>query len=132
VLIAEDEVLVRQVCHAVLAAEGYAILIAASGRGALEISRAFPGEIHLLLSDIRMPGMDGWQVRDILVTERPGIRVLLMSGNAEEPTDPRSFLRKPFLIDDLRDRVRHLLEGSAAAGAGKTDSQIPPWSHANS
>lgn len=59
VLLAEDDVMVRNIARIVLESEGYCILTAVHGEEALIISDKFPGAIHLLLSDIRMPVLDG-------------------------------------------------------------------------
>src|SRR5690349_5263249 len=87
VLLAEDDVMVRNVARRVLEAEGYCILTAAHGEEALKISEKYPGPIHLLLSDVRMPVMDGLRLKEQVVTRRPEIKVLLMSGEAPSPID---------------------------------------------
>jgi CheY-like chemotaxis protein len=93
-----------------LEAEGYFILTAHDGEEALHISREFPGTIHGVLSDVRMPKMDGMEFRERILVERPGIPILLMSGyvDAVLPADV-PFLTKPFDPAALRDRVRELL-----------------------
>src|SRR5215208_726823 len=83
ILVAEDEVVVRNVVRIVLEGQGYFILAANDGQEALTISRQYPGIIHALLSDVKMPKMDGLQLRETILRERPGIKVLLMSGHIE-------------------------------------------------
>ena len=62
ILIAEDEVLVANIARIVLESDGYFILIASDGQDALFISRQYPGTIHLLLSDIKMPHLNGLEL----------------------------------------------------------------------
>src|SRR4051812_6247026 len=101
VLLADDEPLVRNLVGAVLSDAGYRVLDAADGLQALEVSRQFAGSIHLLLTDITMPKMNGIELSLRLSSERPGIKVLMMSGVlATEPLvqdNSVHFLRKPFL-----------------------------------
>ena len=77
------------------------MLAAASGEEALKLAGAYDGTIHLLISDVVMPGMKGPELADRLRAMRPGIRVLLMSGYAADvvtPTDLKeaALLSKPF------------------------------------
>src|SRR6266571_3140294 len=80
ILLAEDETLVRNVVRAMLTEAGYAVLDAVDGEHALEVSRRYDGSIHMLLSDIKMPRMNGIELSEQISRERPGIKVLLMSG----------------------------------------------------
>ena len=109
VLIAEDELIVRNVARISLESEGYFVLVGDDGEEALTLSRQFPGNIDALLSDVRMPRLDGLQLREAMITERPGIRVLLMSGQVDAPTQDTPFLRKPFTPAILKERMRQLL-----------------------
>jgi CheY-like chemotaxis protein len=108
ILLVEDETLIRNTARMVLEREGYSILTAADGEEALLLSRSFPGKIHLLLSDVTMPRMDGLQLREKLLEERPATKALLMSAQVEKPLK-QGFLRKPFTLDVLRKRVREML-----------------------
>lgn len=117
ILIAEDEVMVRNIARIVLEAEGYFVLTAGDGEQALSMSRQFPGTIHALLSDVRMPNLDGLELRTKILTERPGIKVLLMSGYIESPAEDIPFLPKPFGPTVLKQRMRELLAFEAAVGA---------------
>jgi CheY-like chemotaxis protein len=110
ILVVDDEVMLRNIARITLEAEGYFILTAHDGEEALHISREFPGTIHGVLSDVRMPKMDGMEFRERILVERPGIPILLMSGyvDAVLPADV-PFLTKPFDPAALRDRVRELL-----------------------
>jgi CheY-like chemotaxis protein len=108
ILLVDDEPVMLNVLRTVLEREGHFILTAADGEEALHLSGTFPGRIHLLLSDIKMPRVDGLQLRDRLLEERPDTKVLLMSAYIERSLG-QSFLRKPFTLDVLRQRVRQVL-----------------------
>ncbi len=71
ILLAEDEPVVRTFLRHVLTEAGYSLLEAADGRSALEIASAHAGTIHLLISDVVMPGMNGSDLADRLRTDRP-------------------------------------------------------------
>lgn len=113
ILIAEDEVMIRNVLRHILNAEGHEILAAADGYEALELSRKYDGDIDLLITDVSMPRMDGLELMDRLLKERPNIKILVMSGHASEELRGRQsgfpFLRKPFPPDEVRNRVRAML-----------------------
>ena len=113
ILLAEDDELVRNLIRTVLTREGYSLLTASDGEHALGLSREYPGRIELLLTDVKMPKMDGLQLRDYIVKERPDIKVLIMSGRLSgqiSPADENSnFLRKPFLAQTLRTAIKNLL-----------------------
>src|SRR5436190_11109801 len=113
VLLADDEPLVRNLVGAVLSDAGYRVLDASDGQQALEISRQFAGSIHLLLTDITMPRMNGIELSLQLASERPGIKVLMMSGVlSTEPLvrdNSIHFLRKPFLPETLCEKLTAIL-----------------------
>ena len=110
VLIAEDEVLIRNIARIALEKEGYFVLAACDGEEALTISRAYAGLIHMLLSDIKMPRMDGLELRKRILAERPGIKILLMSGLTDPQIERTTLLRKPFVPSLLLDATRQLIE----------------------
>jgi two-component system, NtrC family, C4-dicarboxylate transport response regulator DctD len=85
------------------------------GEEALYLSRKFPGTIHGVLSDVKMPIMDGVELRERILVERPGIPVLLMSGCVDVPPPSNvPFLAKPFDPALLIDRLRQLLAAAPA------------------
>jgi CheY-like chemotaxis protein len=115
ILVVDDEVMIRNVARLVLEREGYFILAAHDGEEALHLSRKFPGTIHGVLSDVKMPIMDGVELRERILVERPGIAVLLMSGYVDVPPPSNvPFLAKPFDPAVLIDHLRQLL--AAAPG----------------
>jgi len=110
ILLADDEVLIRNVARKVLQSAGYFVLAANDGEEALNISRQYPGTIHALLSDVNMPNLDGLELREQILFERPETKVMLMSGQAESPAKSIPFLRKPFGSSVLKERIHQLLD----------------------
>jgi two-component system cell cycle sensor histidine kinase/response regulator CckA len=117
ILVVEDQAEVRNFAVAVLAKYGYRVHAAGSGEEALTFSRQFQATIHLLLTDVIMPGLTGRELADELIKERPGIRVLFMSGYTENVIAHASvlgadieYLQKPFTPELLAAKVRELLE----------------------
>lgn len=117
ILIAEDEVMVRNLVRHILHAEGHEVLVAADGYEALELSRKYDGKIDLLITDVKMPRMDGRALIEKLLKERPNVRILVMSANTSEELRglnvDYTFLRKPFLPGVFREKVREVLGGLA-------------------
>ena len=119
VLLTEDEDTVRTVAVSALERRGYRVLTAADGEAALAISRAYPGRIDLLVTDVIMPGMNGRELADSLTQSRPDLPVLYVSGYTEDADlrlglsgDSRSLLAKPFTSLELARRVRAALDGA--------------------
>jgi CheY-like chemotaxis protein len=111
ILVADDEAVVRNLVNTVLTHAGYDVLIAADGAEALRVSRAHNGAIDLLLTDMYMPFMEGPEVAQAILQERPGVRVLLMTGHTERLTEPQQItvLRKPFRPTELVQRIANAL-----------------------
>jgi PAS domain S-box-containing protein len=116
VLVVEDQEAVRQYIRAVLEQRGYRVLQAADGTEALSLANRFSGTIHLLLTDLVMPVMNGRELAEKLKTTRPAVKVLFMSGYADETIDSRgigaddlAYLAKPFGPEGLTERVREVL-----------------------
>ena len=110
ILLADDEVLIRNVARKVLQSAGYFVLPANDGEEALNISRQYPGKIDVLLSDVNMPNLDGLELREQILFERPETKVLLMSGQVESPAESIPFLRKPFGSTVLKERIHQLVD----------------------
>jgi CheY-like chemotaxis protein len=100
----------------VLERQGYTVLACADGPAAVALAAAESRKIDLLLTDVVMPGMRGYEVARLVSQSRPEIRVLFMSGYAEEALVGRAALadhpliEKPFAVDALTRRVRETLE----------------------
>ena len=120
ILIAEDEDSVRAVATAALASRGYNVLAAPNGEAALKLAAQYPNQIHLLLTDVVMPGMNGRELAEAVLRERSDIKVLFASGYMDDASllrgirvDELSFVQKPFLPSQLVRRVRMLLDAVA-------------------
>ncbi len=126
ILVVEDENAVRSLAREALETQGYRVLDAQNGAVALEVAKAHPGEIHLLITDVVMPVMSGRDLAEQLVKLRPGLRVLYMSGYTERAiTDhgvsaQMAFVQKPFTPTGLVRRVQGLLGGNSHASAAAT------------
>src|SRR5262245_52536377 len=102
-LIVENEVAIRNLLQMALRKNGYTVLAAESGREALEIAREHTGTIHLLITDVVMPEMDGPELVKHALTIRPEMQTLFMSGYMDEALEDRglppanvNFIQKPF------------------------------------
>ncbi len=122
ILLAEDEPQVRALTERTLLRRGYRVLVVQNGAEAVEQSRAYPGQIHLLLTDVVMPVMGGVRAADTIKAERPGIRVLFVSGYSEESLfregadEGVHFLGKPFTPQELDRKVREVLDATVVQG----------------
>ncbi|PYP59659.1 MAG: hypothetical protein DMD40_02700 [Gemmatimonadetes bacterium] len=117
VLVVEDEPAVLTLSRRALEAQGYVVLAASDPAAALRVVERHGGMIHLLLTDVVMPGLSGRELADRLTAQRPGIRVLYMSGYpgdavVQHGTLPSgsAFLQKPFSPDGLARKVRDVLD----------------------
>jgi PAS domain S-box-containing protein len=131
ILLAEDEASVRQVATATLERAGYLVLAASDGPDALAMSRAYASPIHLLLTDVVMPGMHGRELADVLLAERPETRVLFMSGYTDDAVLLRGirieevpFQQKPFTPRQLAQRVRDVLDAPLVRLPALADSVV--------
>ena len=112
VLLVEDEDDVRAVASRILSGGGYAVLEASHGAEALDRLADGNRTVHLLLTDVVMPGITGRELAERAAVLRPGLKVLLMSGYAGEGSDEGAeILRKPFTDEGLLARVRQALVG---------------------
>jgi two-component system, cell cycle sensor histidine kinase and response regulator CckA len=113
ILIVDEEPQVRRLLEHVLRSAGFSVLSAECGPEAISISQANPGKIALLITDVTLPGMTGWNLAHELAEQEPDIPVLFMSGGCPEVNfggDAHSeFLAKPFSLSTLLLEVRHLL-----------------------
>jgi PAS domain S-box-containing protein len=118
VLVVEDEEALREVTKRILTRNGYHVITAADGPEALGIARDYPGEIHLLVTDVVMPHMLGKEVAEKMLAIKPGIEVLFMSGYArpvlasQGRLDPNvALVEKPFSETDLLAKAGQVLNG---------------------
>jgi PAS domain S-box-containing protein len=119
VLLVEDEPALRDLIKYALTGHGFTVLDVPTPADALTLSRAHTSPLHLLLTDVIMPGMDGPALAKQLLKERPDIKVLYMSGYAtnfimhDGVVDPgTNFLEKPFHPRTLLNKVREVLDNS--------------------
>jgi len=117
ILLVDDEDTLREVANKILRRGGYTVLEAKDGNACLKIAQEYPGLIHLLVTDMFMPGMNGRDVADRLVTLRKRTRVLYMSGHSNEAILRHCglypgvvFVHKPFSPETLIRRVWETLQ----------------------
>jgi PAS domain S-box-containing protein len=125
ILLVEDEPAIMTVGAAILGDLGYVVLAAATPGEALRLADAHAGQIALLITDVVMPEMNGWELAQSVQQRCPDLRVLFMSGYTANVVIDRGglgaavdFIQKPFAIRDLAAKVR------AALGAAETPLQI--------
>ena len=122
VLLVEDEGMLRELAREFLQSSGYTVLEAGNGAEAIEVSKRHQGLIHLLMTDVVMPGMSGRELTQRMKGHRPDTKVLYVSGYTDDVVlrngmlEPgTAFLQKPFTRDTLMHKVRDVLEGGKKA-----------------
>ncbi len=117
ILLVEDEPTLLRVTTKLLERMGYSVLAADTPKAALRLCRAHPSEIHLLMTDIVMPDMSGYELARELLASFPHLHRLFMSGYTTHAqahdgilSDDVSFLQKPFTVQDLGAKVREALQ----------------------
>jgi CheY-like chemotaxis protein len=120
VLLAEDDDMVRHLTRDILEMNGYTVLEASDGRHAIELCRDYNGPLHLLLTDVVMPYINGRQLAEHLTQSFPELKVLYVSGHLGDSVSSESligpaaaFLEKPFTPESLAGKIRDLLDGTA-------------------
>jgi len=115
ILLVEDDEPVRRLARVILESEGFSVLEARDAKDAVSHSQSYPGSIELLVTDVMMPGTSGMTLAKQIVGERPGIKVLFLSGYTADiiPKDDdyrgMQFLKKPFTPGMLLQEVRQML-----------------------
>jgi CheY-like chemotaxis protein len=129
ILLVEDDEHVREATRRILASGGYRVLVADNGPHAVELAKEQQGRIHLMISDVVMPGMSGREVLD-QVRQYSVPHVLFMSGYTDDSVVNHGilegdfpFLHKPFSRDALLKKVRTVLGSPAMGQVGPEDDQ---------
>jgi PAS domain S-box-containing protein len=117
ILLVEDEENLRRLARQYLENQGYKVIDAPDGATAIQTSQAHKGPIHLLLTDVIMPGMNGRELANKVSPTRPDMRVLYMSGYTENHIGHNgtldegiTLLQKPFTLPALKAKVREMLD----------------------
>ena len=116
ILLVEDEPAVRALVNEILTASGYRVMIASNGKEALSIVKENKVALDLILTDVKMPGMDGVKLARLVAQSNPAIKILFMSAYTEETAalenelrSGRQFLQKPFLPETLLRKIKESL-----------------------
>ena len=120
ILLVEDEEGVRDLAREYLEMSGYSVIAAADGHRALELAATHRGPIHLLMTDVVMPGIGGHELAERVNNLRPGIKVLYMSGYTDQALATQGafakdvpLLQKPFTLQTLALKLREILSFAA-------------------
>jgi CheY-like chemotaxis protein len=122
VLLVEDQAPLREILREALQLLGYRVLVAADGEAAIATARGLRSRLDLLVTDVVMPRLDGCELARRLTAERPGLRVLYLSGHGLDTATRRgmvegsTLLEKPFSTETLSFRVRAALDRPHPAG----------------
>ena len=118
ILLVEDDAGVRDLAKQVLQTQGYTLLEATNGNQALQLAAAYTAPIHLLLTDVVMPGISGKVLAEQLQQKQPDLKVLYMSGYTENVVAHHGvleegvvFIQKPFNAVTLTQQIRVILDG---------------------
>jgi signal transduction histidine kinase len=133
ILLAEDEPAVQEVIAAGLRSQGYTVLLANNGAEAVAAAARCPGPIHLFLTDMMMPEMNGLEAATRIRASRPDLRVLVVSGYMAESAPPSAvagmriaYATKPVAPLELTRQVRTLLDEPGPSAPGATPPPAPP------
>ncbi len=117
ILVVEDDDRLRKVVHTILAQYGYNVLEAENGLAALQLCENHNKQIDMMISDVVMPGMNGKETANEILSRRPDINVIFMSGYTDDAivhhgvlTKGVNFLEKPFSPDKLLQKVRNVMD----------------------
>jgi two-component system, cell cycle sensor histidine kinase and response regulator CckA len=127
VLLVEDEESVRELVRLTLASRGYKVIEAENGECGLRLAEDCKERIDILITDVVMPGMGGRELAKRLLSIRPGISVLYLSGYTEDAVATQgalgpgtAFLQKPFTLQNLAKKVRDVLLSNSARATTKS------------
>jgi DNA-binding NtrC family response regulator len=127
ILVVEDDAAIRGGIQRILERAGYTVLTASNPIDAIQLAADHELPIRLLVTDFGLHAVTGRQVAEILVRDRPGLRVLYASGHSIAKVLPHGlppgtgFLQKPFSMSALLQHVRELLEQGGQPGEGKAE-----------
>jgi len=117
ILLVEDDPAVRELVESLLAAQGYSVLVSQEPQDVATICEQHPERIHLLLTDLILPGVSGREIAKRVSSLRPDIKVLFMSGYTDDALihshgfdETFAFLQKPFSAVTLATKVREVLD----------------------
>jgi DNA-binding NtrC family response regulator len=118
ILAVEDEIEVRKLVAQILTGQGYKVIEASDGEEAIKVAHKNSGKkIHLLLTDVVMPGMSGRELAETLALRHPGLKILYMSGYTDNAIvhhgvleEGVNYIQKPFTLDALARKVREVLD----------------------
>jgi two-component system, cell cycle sensor histidine kinase and response regulator CckA len=126
VLVVEDEHLMRRLLERILSSQDTSVLLAADGQEALDIYRGHSGEINVVLLDLGLPKISGWEVFNYLKQQNPDLCIVVASGYMEPDVKSRMhdagvehFIEKPYRLDQLVQTLH---------GVWSTDNPAPPKS----
>jgi len=130
ILLVEDEEVVRLMLVEVLRQQGYAVVEARRGANALALAEKAARPIDLLVTDISMPGMTGWELAKSLRATRSDLPVLFISGHSDHETKswgkldpPPEYLLKPFTLEAFLEKARQMLDrGKMSAREKRLDT----------
>src|SRR5256885_3013785 len=137
ILLVEDEANLRYLARQYLEKQGYKVIEAADGAVAVQIAVAHESVIHLLLTDVVMPGMNGRELAQRITEIRPNVKVLYMSGYTENVIGHNGtldagirLLQKPFNLRDLKSKVREVLDATPTPPEVEMSIQSAATQHA--
>src|SRR5579864_4453294 len=137
ILLVEDEANLRYLARQYLEKQGYKVIEAADGAVAMQIAVAHEAVIHLLLTDVIMPGMNGRELAQRISEIRPNVKILYMSGYTENVIGHNGtldvgvhLLQKPFNLRDLKGKVREVLDATPTPPEVDMSTQSPATLHA--
>jgi two-component system, cell cycle sensor histidine kinase and response regulator CckA len=123
VLVVEDNEQVRNLSCEILKLHGYKVIDTPDGKTAMEVARSYSGRIHLLITDVIMPDMNGKELHGQISQIHSSIKTLFMSGYPEDIISHHgvldmgvNFIQKPFSLHDFVTKVRHVLDGESSQG----------------
>jgi CheY-like chemotaxis protein len=127
ILLVEDELFVRDVTQEVLEMCGYTVLTASDAAEGIRLFDSHGGPVHLLVTDVVMPGMNGRELATRLLQRCPDLKTIFISGYADNPVVREGmnitsavYLQKPFTLDALTRKVRDVMNKSLSS----TSSQL--------